>query len=190
MYRTVVLTSLVILLLAVVGVSVAQESRTSGGGPNSDDPRGSTTLEWTFIETTGQEETTPSPLPGASSETGDREDTSEQTVIAEPTVEKPEGPSTNSVGQEAPTPRKPGNSGGGVGKPAHAGKTPGVGKPRADVGHHGSGKTEERENKVERGRGVGREKVTLCHKDRNTLTVGAGAQAAHLRHGDSLGACP
>jgi len=32
-------------------------------------------------------------------------------------------------------------------------------------------------------------KVTLCHKNKNTLTLGAPAQAAHMRHGDSLGAC-
>ena len=77
MYRAVVLTSLVILLLAVVGVSVAQESRTFVGGPKSDNPPGSTTPERTSIETTGPEETTPSPLPGVSSETGNREDASE-----------------------------------------------------------------------------------------------------------------
>jgi hypothetical protein len=29
--------------------------------------------------------------------------------------------------------------------------------------------------------------VILCHKNKNTLTVGAGAQAAHLRHDDILG---
>ena len=34
----------------------------------------------------------------------------------------------------------------------------------------------------------GQDKVTLCHKAK-TITVGAQAQAAHLRHGDSLGAC-
>jgi hypothetical protein len=33
-------------------------------------------------------------------------------------------------------------------------------------------------------------KVTLCHKGRKTLSVGAGARDAHLGHGDSLGACP
>jgi hypothetical protein len=35
----------------------------------------------------------------------------------------------------------------------------------------------------------GQDKVTLCHKDKNTLTLGTQAQAAHMRHGDSLGAC-
>jgi hypothetical protein len=37
--------------------------------------------------------------------------------------------------------------------------------------------------------GNGQAKVTLCHKDMNTITVGAPAQAAHERHGDTLGAC-
>jgi hypothetical protein len=33
-------------------------------------------------------------------------------------------------------------------------------------------------------------KVTLCHKGKNTLTVGVSAVEAHLRHGDSIGSCP
>jgi len=37
--------------------------------------------------------------------------------------------------------------------------------------------------------GNGQTKVTLCHKDMNTITVGAPAVAAHERHGDTLGAC-
>ena len=37
--------------------------------------------------------------------------------------------------------------------------------------------------------GTGEEKVELCHKDKNTLTVGFPAVEAHLAHGDSLGAC-
>jgi hypothetical protein len=32
-------------------------------------------------------------------------------------------------------------------------------------------------------------KVTLCHKEKKTLTVGASAAPAHLAHGDTLGAC-
>jgi hypothetical protein len=34
------------------------------------------------------------------------------------------------------------------------------------------------------------EKVTLCHKGKNTITVGAAAVPAHLRHGDTIGPCP
>ena len=37
--------------------------------------------------------------------------------------------------------------------------------------------------------GKGQTKVTLCHKDMNTITVGEPAVAAHERHGDTLGAC-
>jgi hypothetical protein len=33
-------------------------------------------------------------------------------------------------------------------------------------------------------------KVTLCHKGKNTITVGANAAPAHLARGDTLGACP
>ena len=33
------------------------------------------------------------------------------------------------------------------------------------------------------------EKVTICHKGK-TITVGAPAVDAHLRHGDTLGPCP
>lgn len=34
------------------------------------------------------------------------------------------------------------------------------------------------------------DKVTICHKGKKTLSVGASAVPAHLAHGDSLGACP
>jgi len=33
------------------------------------------------------------------------------------------------------------------------------------------------------------ERVTLCHKDKKTVILNASAAAAHLRHGDPLGAC-
>jgi len=36
----------------------------------------------------------------------------------------------------------------------------------------------------------GKQKVTLCHKGKKTITVGAPAVKAHLRHGDTLGRCP
>jgi hypothetical protein len=38
------------------------------------------------------------------------------------------------------------------------------------------------------GQGKGREKVTLCHNG-HTITVGAPAVPAHMKHGDHLGAC-
>jgi hypothetical protein len=66
----------------------------------------------------------------------------------------------------------------------NVGKTLNIGKPRDDVGHPGNSKAEEH------GRGGGQQKVTLCHKGKKTLTVGAPALAAHERHGDSEGSCP
>jgi hypothetical protein len=32
-------------------------------------------------------------------------------------------------------------------------------------------------------------KVTICHKGKNTITVGKAAVAAHLRHGDTIASC-
>src|SRR5438128_1879836 len=40
------------------------------------------------------------------------------------------------------------------------------------------------------GKGKGRDKVTLCHKGKVTITVGEPAVKAHLKHGDKLGPCP
>ena len=89
MYRAVVLTTLVILLLAVAGVSVAHEGRIFAGKPNSDDPSESTeatTPVPTSLEATGSEETTMGQPPDATSETEDRQDVPEPTVVTEPTV--------------------------------------------------------------------------------------------------------
>jgi hypothetical protein len=35
----------------------------------------------------------------------------------------------------------------------------------------------------------GQEKVEVCYKGKNTLSIGAPAVAAHLAHGDTVGAC-
>jgi len=127
-------------------------------------------------------------LPGTSSELKDGENASE------PTIGETEEPSAVAPGEETLTPGsnnvgKLGNSGKGVGKPEHAGKVPNINKPRNHVGHPGNGKPEVRGNEEEHSRGGGQQKVTLCHKDNKTLTVGAPALAAHRRHGDTQGAC-
>ena len=201
MYRAVVLTTLVILLLMIAGVSVAQESGIFAAESNGDDPPGSTTLERTSFGATVAEDQGPSVPPSVSSGPEDGEVASEPTVVTEPTVEENEEPTVGSpVVEEKQVPEKraprlnnvgkPGNSGRGVGKPEDAGKAPNIGTPRPDVGHPANGKPEELGNEVEHGRGGGQRKVTLCHKVKNTLTVGLPAQAAHLRHGDHLGVCP
>src|SRR5919107_6122607 len=104
MYRAVVLTTLVILLSVIVGVSVAQESRTFAGGPNGDDPPGSTMPEQTAIEATGPDGTAATPGPSVSPEPEVREDTSERTAVTEPTVGEPEKPVAASPGEEMPAP--------------------------------------------------------------------------------------
>ena len=198
MYRAIVLTTLVLLLSAIAGVSVAQEGTIFAGEPNSGGPSEPTmpepttpeptTPEPTSLEATGSEETTMGQPPDATSETEDRQDVPEPTVVTEPTVvdettagepEKPAAAPANDAGM-------PGDSGRKVGKPDHASKAPGLSNPRTR-GPHDVGKPAERED-GESGPGAGRQKVILCHKGK-TLTVGAPAQAAHLRHGDSLGAC-
>src|SRR5215211_2630557 len=144
MYRAVVLTTLVLLLLAVAGVSVAQDGRIFAGEPNGDDPPGSaesTTPEQTYFEATGPEDTTPSQPPGASSESDDHQNipeptvvteptvVSEPTVVTEPTVGEPEKSTAAPAREETPTPAtnevaNRGDGGRAVGKPEHAVEAP------------------------------------------------------------------
>ena len=186
MYRAIVLTTLVLLLSAIAGVSVAQEGKIFAGGPNGDGPSESTSLE-----TTEPEDATTSQPPGASPETEGRREVPEPTVVDETTAEEPEKPPAAPAEEGTPIPGieagMPGDSGRKVGKPEHASKAPGLSNPHARVGPHHAGKPPERED-GEPDPGAGRSKVVLCHRGK-TLTVGAPAQAAHLRHGDSLGAC-
>ena len=187
MHRAVVLTTLVLLLLAVAGVSVAQDGGIFAGGLNSDDPPGSTTQERTSFEATMAEDTMTSALPGASSEPKAGEDASEATVG------ETEKPTVAASGQETLSPGsknfgKLGNSGRGVGKSAFR-RAPNISKPPEDVGHPANGKPQERGNEEEHGRSGIQQKVILCHKGKKSLTVGAPALAAHQRHGDTQGAC-
>ena len=134
-----------------------------------------------------------SALPGASSEPKGGEDASEPTVVSKPTVGKTEKPTAAAPGEKMLPPGsnnvgKPANSGRGVGKPELVGKGAQHRQPPDPVDRPANGKPQGRGNQVEHGRGGGQQNVTLCHKNK-TLTVGAQAQAAHLRHGDSLGAC-
>ena len=196
MQRAVVLTTFVLLLLAVAGVAVA-------GGPGGDDPGGLTTPEITSFGSTVAEEPTTT-VPGSSSsklleedvEEETEEDVSEPTAITESTVGKPEAPTAGGPIQEKPaldskvgvgrgiaeavwerSVGKGWDNGRSVGKPEHAGKPLDVGQPQGRGGE------------VEQGGVQGPHKVTLCHKGKNTITVGAPAVDAHLAHLDSLGAC-
>ena len=193
MYRAVVLTTLVFLLLAVAGVSVAQDGRILAGGPNGGDPTESTAPEQRSFKATGAEDTTTSPPPSASSETEDQQDSPEPTVVTEPTVGEPEKPTAAPADEGTPTPGandagKPGDGVRAVGKPEHAVKASDPAAGSAEIEQPGNGEPVERGNE-EPGRSVGGQKETLCHKANKTLTVGAPALDAHVRHGDSPGAC-
>lgn len=61
---------------------------------------------------------------------------------------------------------------------------PGKGKPGK-----GKGKTAATAQYGPAGKQYGKTKVTLCHKGK-TIKVASPAARAHLRHGDTLGACP
>jgi hypothetical protein len=161
-YRVVVLTTLIVLLLAAVGVAMA--------GSYGDDSTVAPTPEHTFLGATVAQDSETTAPGGASSEPEAAEDTSEPTVIGEPTVGEPveETPAPNSNAGNAS------NRADDVAEPA-AGMTQNNGK--------GVGEPEVR------GSGAGQQKVTLCHKGKNTITVGKPAQAAHLRHGDTVGPC-
>ena len=188
MYRAIVLTTLVLLLLAVAGVSVAQDSRIFVGEPNSNGPPESTTPERTSLEVSGSEDATTSPPPGAPSEEEDRQN------IPEPTVVEPEKPAAAPTREETPTPGtnavgNPGVGVRGVGKAEQAVKGSDPAAGTAEIGQQGNGEPVERGNEAEPGRSDSQQKVTLCHKGNKTLTVGAPALDAHQRHGDYPGAC-
>jgi hypothetical protein len=200
MYRAVVLTTLVLLMLAVAGVSVAQDGRIFAGEPNSDDPPGGSTQsttpeEQTSLEATGPEDTTTSQPPGASSETDDHQNIPEPTVVTQPTLGESEKSTAAPAREEAPTPATnevgdPGDGGRAVGEPEHAVKASDPAAGSAEIEQPGNGEPEELGNEEEPARGVGGQKETLCHKGDKTLTVGAPALVgAHRRHGDTRGAC-
>jgi hypothetical protein len=172
MYRAVVLTSLVVLLVAAAGVAIA--------GSRSGDSSVPTAPEDTSLGSTmahNPDTTAPSGAPSGAEEA---EDTSEPTVNTQPSVGKTEEPTATEPVQETPAPDSKASkaSGRDFGSREHAGKPPESGEPE-----------EERRTGGERGSGAGQQKVTLCHKGKNTITVGKPAREAHLRHGDTLGPC-
>jgi hypothetical protein len=79
---------------------------------------------------------------------------------------------------------------------ALAGASPGKGKPPAPPGQAKkaaapvSAVSPAQKQYGPAGHQYGKTKVTLCHKGKKTITVGAPAAKAHLRHGDKLGRCP
>ena len=160
MRRAVILTTLALLLLAITGITLAGEGTIGTAG--------NTLSESTVQETTAATNEEPT-----------------ATVVPEPTNTADEGstarsePAAGSVTENSTGPE--------VGEleaykgAATEGKVENVGKPV------GNGKARDGEGEA-RG-GGGQEKVTLCHKDKNTIRVGEPAVAAHQSHEDSLGPC-
>jgi hypothetical protein len=74
-----------------------------------------------------------------------------------------------------------GGKGENIGKPKGVGSLQGVG---GELVGSGKAKVDEEANA-----GGGQQKVILCHKAKKTLMVGAPAQDAHLRHGDTRVRC-
>jgi hypothetical protein len=143
MYRVVVLTTLVILLLSVAGVSVAQDGQIfSSGGSNGDDTPGSTAPEATSTEASMAEDPQTGASPGASSGPEDGEDAYEPTVEETEDTEKPDVNTPAAEQTRAPASNdvpKPVGGGKGIGRPEHAGKAPNIGNSRPDVGHPAKG---------------------------------------------------
>ena len=193
MRRAVILATLTLLLFAVAGVTAATEN-TFTPSPQAGDGTESTAQVSTSPEPAAPEVTAPgTTVPEATvHEDVDKPDegTVEATVV-EP--EEPKAPGAGNYGgpqadngieatdEPAARPGKPEHAQGGMlrkpGKPEHPGKPLLRGK-HDDLGKAG-----------EKPAGGNPGKVTLCHKDRVTISVGAPAEPAHLRHGDSLGAC-
>lgn len=149
MRRAVIFATLALLLLAVAGVTAAQEGVFENTEPDGDVTE-TTVPENTAPEPTGFERTIP------------EETTPEETAPKETTPEDedvPEGPAEDDA-------ERPGDGGEGRRDP-------------------GNGADDDSEGDADREQG----KVVVCHKDKKTLTVGAPAEAAHLRHGDAPGAC-
>jgi len=193
MRRAVILATLTCILFAVAGVTAATENSFTSSSQYADQT-GSTVPEPRGPERTAPEVTVPETTIPEDVEKPD-EGTVEATVVVpeEPKEFRKGDPGAGNYGgtrndggiEEAGAPAgkpgkpEPAQGGNRYGKPRVAGEPPGKSRPDAgrpeDVG----------EKRFDGNPG----KVTLCHKDRVTISVGAPAKPAHLRHGDRLGAC-
>ena len=198
MRRALILATLALLLMAVAGITVAQEE---GFGPEGRFQTGPMAREATILEPT--EVVAEGSVEGNEAARGDVIENSEEAEAdnsegAEYEPTKPESKRENRIKPK------------GVGRPEHVGKVAGRDKPLRTDKPVSNGRSEEPGKPVGVGKGEkarrpigatkakgvgeqsprgGQQKITLCHKGKNTITVGAPAKDAHLRHGDSLGEC-
>jgi hypothetical protein len=193
--RAVILATLIGILFAVAGVTAATENMFASSSQDVDQTEstvpeptvaGRTAPEVTALEATVPETTVPEdvekPIEG----------TEEATVVVheEPKESGKEDPGAGNYGgiqndnriEKAGAPTgKPEHAQGGkkYGKPRVAGKPPGKSGPA-------TGRPDQAREKGFDGKPG---KVTLCPKTGVTISVGAPAEPAHLRHGDTIGAC-
>jgi hypothetical protein len=189
MRRAVILVTLTCILFAVAGVTVATENAFPPG-PQSGDPTESTVLESTLAGRTAPEATVPeATVPEGVEKPVEGKEEATVVVREEPKGTSKADPVAGSYGGLRDDNRieKVGRPTDKPGKPEHAqgGKARAAGEP--------PGKSRSATGRPERAGKKGFEgnpgKVTLCHKDRVTISVGAPAESAHLRHGDDLGVC-
>jgi hypothetical protein len=177
-HRAVILTTLTLLLLAVTGITLAGESTI---GPESGSP----------TEPTVQDATTATVEPTATTvwETTDVAD-EESTEGTEPAAGSVTEESTGPEAEESEITEEPevAEEQAPGGRAENVGRPEGVGKARGFGGKAEGGGQANDDGGEARG-GEAQEKVPLCHKDKKTITVGAPAQAAHERHGDTVGPC-
>ena len=193
--RAVILATLTCILFAVAGVTAATENRFTLSLQDEDQTEstvpeptvgGGTAPEVTALEATVPETTVPEdvekPIEG----------TEEATVVVheEPKETGKEDPGAGNYGgiQNDNRIEKAGKP---TGKPEHAQGGKKYGKPR--VAGKPPGKSGPATGRPDRAGEEGFDgkpgKVTLCHKTGVTISVGAPAVPAHLRHGDTIGAC-
>ena len=193
MRRAVILATLTCILFAVAGVTVAGENTFTSGSPDGDQTEstglGRTVPEATALEATVPEATVPDDVEKPV------EGTVEATVGVREEQKEPGKGETGAgnyggiqddnriedAGEPTGKPNKPehAQSGKKYGKPRVAGKPPGKSKPATD----------RPDNAGKKGFDGNPGKVTICHKNGVTISVGAPAWPAHQRHGDMRGTC-
>ena len=176
MRRAGIFAILAVLLFAVAGVTFAQEGTFKGNQQAGDTAKNaSIDRETAKPESTGLEKK------------------SVPEKLSERPADENRSLKEDNVGKEKNASQKDNAKAKGKGKAEDMSKAEGKGKAEgvSKAGDMGKGKAGSKGgDEDEDGTGSGgQRKVTLCHKGKNTITVGAPAEAAHLRHGDEPGVC-
>ena len=175
MRRALILATLICILFAVAGVTVAEENTFTSSSRDGDQTEstvaGRIAPEATVPETTVPEEVE-KPVEGTEGATVVVHEEPKQLGKGDP------GAGTygriqdgNSIDKVVEKPQRA-QSGKKYGKPRVAGKPPGKSRPVTGRPDHAG----------EKGFDGNPGKVTICHKNRVTISVGAPAKPAHLRH--------